>query len=170
MDILYENEQDNKYIQQTLNNKEIKNKIITLEDRVNVLEISTVKIEDILTKIILRKLKHKIIISITDLDENDMLEHKLQIPFNDLLRRLHYIRSGIDYFDYININKDTEEFCNRKKKALLFRLKQLSDEEKAFMNKYTEIIGHIILYLESLNIVVEDDEEEDEDINEWWEE
>lgn len=115
-----------------------------------------------------KEIKNKILTSITDLNGTDLLENRLEIPFNRLLKKARQNRNGIGHYIY---DDDTQDVCDRKKWFLLSKLKQFTNEEKTTLNEYfkhKEFIGRIIAYLENLRIEIKPDEEEDCDIREWW--
>lgn len=137
-------------------NAELKERIIVLEKRNLVLET--------------REQKRKIITSLQDLNSIDLLEHKLNTPYNNSIQRIKNSRYIISHNTF---EEDDDELIKYKKLKMLEHFKNLDNRLILELDKKYKsgFIAEIIKYLESqqlkpnLSLIPEEDIEE---ADEWW--
>jgi chromosome segregation ATPase len=137
-------------------NAKLKNENAELRERIVVLET--------------REQKRKIITSLQDLNSIELLEQKLNIPYNKSIQQLRKNRNVISHYTF---DDDDDELIKYKKLKMLEHYKNLDNRLILELDKKYKpgFIGEIINYLESLQlkpnlslIPVEDIEEADD----WW--
>jgi len=137
-------------------NAEFKERIVVLEKRNVILET--------------REAKRKIITSLQDLNSIDLLEQKLNNPYNKSIQQLRKYRNIISHYTF---EEDDDELIKYKKLKMLEHYKNLDNNLILELDKKykTGFIAEIINYLESLqlkpnlSLISIDDIEEAED---WW--